>query len=42
MPVDAHFVTAVPLADTDEIVGEIVVMSNDGMIPTGIAWAIRE
>ena len=39
--VDAPFMVAVALKDTDEMVGEIVVMPNDGTISLGYTFSYR-
>lgn len=39
--VDADFMVAVALKDTDEMVGEIVVMPNDGTISLGYTFSYR-
>ena len=39
--VDAHFIVAVALADTDEMVGEIVVMPEDGTISLGYTFSYK-
>ena len=41
MSVDAHFLVAVALKDTDEMVGEIVVMPNDGTISIGYTFSYK-
>ena len=41
MSVDAPFMVAVALKDTDEMVGEIVVMPNDGTISLGYTFSYR-
>ena len=41
MSVDAPFFVAVALRDTDELVGEIVVMPNDGTISLGYTFSYR-
>ena len=41
MSVDAPFMVAVALKDTDELVGEIVVMPNDGTISLGYTFSYR-
>ena len=38
MSVDAPFLVAVALKDTDEMVGEIMVMPNDGTISIGYTF----
>lgn len=39
--VEAPFMVAVALKDTDEMVGEIVVMPNDGTISLGYTFSYR-
>ena len=41
MSVDAPFMVAVALKDSDEMVGEIVVMPNDGTISLGYTFSYR-
>ena len=41
MSVDAPFLVAVALKDTDEMVGEIVVMPNDGTISLGYTFSYK-
>ena len=41
MSVDAHFFVAVALKETDEMVGEIVVMPNDGTISLGYTFSYK-
>ena len=41
MSVDAPFMVAVALKDTDEMVGEIVVMSKDGTISLGYTFSYK-
>ena len=41
MSVDAAFLVAVALKDSDELVGEIVVMPNDGTISLGYTFSYR-
>ena len=41
MSVDAPFMVAVALKDTDEMVGEIVVMPNDGTISLGYTFSYK-
>lgn len=41
MSVDAPFMVAVALKDTDELVGEIVVMPRDGTISLGYTFSYR-
>jgi RimJ/RimL family protein N-acetyltransferase len=41
MSVDAPFMVAVALKDTDELVGEIVVMPNEGTISLGYTFSYR-
>ena len=41
MSVDAPFLVAVALNDTDEMVGEIVVMPNDGTISLGYTFSYK-
>lgn len=41
MSVDAPFFVAVALRDTDEMVGEIVVMPNDGTISLGYTFSYK-
>lgn len=41
MSVDAPFMVAVALRDTDEMVGEIVVMPNDGTISLGYTFSYK-
>ena len=41
MSVDAPFMVAVALKDTDDMVGEIVVMPNDGTISLGYTFSYR-
>lgn len=41
MSVDAPFMVAVALKDTDELVGEIVVMPKDGTISLGYTFSYR-
>ena len=41
LSVDGPFMVAVALQDTDEIVGEIVVMPNDGTISLGYTFSYR-
>lgn len=41
LSVDAPFMVAVALKDTDEMVGEIVVMPNDGAISLGYTFSYK-
>ena len=41
MSVDANFLVAVAVKDTDEMVGEIVVMPSDGTISLGYTFSYR-
>ena len=41
MSVDAPFLIAVALKETDEMVGEIVVMPNDGTISLGYTFSYK-
>ena len=41
LSVDAPFMVAVALKNTDEMVGEIVVMPNDGAISLGYTFSYR-